>query len=87
MAGTAAKVANGAAACGRIGEPVEQCAVGGFVSEFVEDAAGVFFGEAVVVFANGVGVRFGHGLANDRGEIEQALAERAIALNGGLSKG
>jgi len=55
VTGAAAHVADFAAFSGLFGEAVEECAIERLVLEFAGDAAGVFFGEAIVAFADGVG--------------------------------
>src|SRR5579872_3093658 len=57
----AAYVAYLATTGSRAGKTLEQFAIERFVLEFVGDSAGVFFGEAIVTFANCFGEEVGHG--------------------------
>jgi len=52
VTGATSHVANVASSIGLSGKAVEQFAVEGFVLQFVEDSAGLLFGEAIVAFAD-----------------------------------
>src|SRR5579872_4945768 len=88
----AAYVAYLAAAGSRAGKTLEQFAIERFVLEFVGDSAGVFFGEAIVTFANCFGEEVGHGIGlkspSQHGLLEDAVVQFFSAPVGGrLHKG